>query len=141
MPDQIDRITIILLSWLWIVVCPGIDTMGDSRFMIPHFLLKDWDHIISKRADRYQDLLHRFRDLRWTIEVCYLLCKRKRGAVSLGERVRFRDVPVLMDFRRASTTNPEQNCEFHNRTKLRALLKKKVLPWLALLPCITAYAK
>ena len=87
--------------------------------------LSDADLDFNQRADRYQDLLHRFRDLRWTIEDYYWLCKRKRSAVSLGERLRFRDAPVLMDFRRASTTNPEQNCEFYNRMKLRALAQEK----------------
>ena len=78
----------------------------------------------NSRAERFLDVLHRLRDLTWTPEDYYWLCKRKKSAVPLGERLRFKDAPVLMEFRRTTEGNPEHNCDFFNRMKLRRLAQE-----------------
>ena len=69
----------------------------------------------NDRADRFVQLLRRLRDLRWTVEDYFWLCKRKRSQLSLPEREEFAGAPVIMDFRRATDKNPEDNCEFYNQ--------------------------
>ena len=78
----------------------------------------------NDEAVRFLRILHRLRDLSWTVEDYYWLCKRKRSQVSLGERLRFKHAPVLMDFRRTTETNPEHNCDFFNRMRLRRLAQE-----------------
>ncbi len=74
------------------------------------------------------ELLHRLRDLTWTLEDYYWLCKRKSSMVTFQERLRFRDAPVIMDFRRTTETNPEDNCEYYNRMLNRALARERKQP-------------
>ena len=68
------------------------------------------------------------RDLEWTPKDYYWLCRRKRGQLSLAERRRFADAPVIMDFRRATDENPEDNCDCYNKMHLRAMAHKEKLP-------------
>ena len=75
----------------------------------------------NARALRFVEVLHRLRDLHWTLEDYYWLCNRKRSQVTLAERLQFKDAPVLMDFRRTTDSNPEHNCDFYNRMKLRSM--------------------
>ena len=42
--------------------------------------------------------------------------------------MKFRDAPVLMDFRKESTKNPENNCTYYNRMQLRKLAADKRAP-------------
>ena len=44
--------------------------------------------------------------------------------MSLKERAFFHDAPVIMEFRRATEDNPETNCEFFNKLRIRALARE-----------------
>ena len=80
------------------------------------------------RAQEFLRLLHRLRDLEISIEDYYKLCKRKKSNLSFAERKKFEDAPVLMDFRRETATNPENNCTYHNRMQVRSLSKMNKRP-------------
>ena len=82
----------------------------------------------NDRADRFVQLLHRLRDLEWTAEDYFWLCKRKGSQLALMERKKFADAPVLMDFRRATQDNPDENCEAYNRGFLRAMARRVGVP-------------
>ena len=82
----------------------------------------------SARALHFVQVLRRLRDLRWTLEDYYWLCKRKKSKLSLQERVTFHNAPVIMDFRRITEKNPEDNCTFYNRVQLRVHAKEKKVP-------------
>ena len=114
------------LSNLGLDVCASFTTVVILK--TPHRIrqlcsdqLSHEDTAYNDRAQRFVEVQHRLRDLAWTPDDYYWLCKRKRSAVSLGERLRFKDAPVLMEFRRTTAGNPEQNCDFFNRMKLRTL--------------------
>ena len=47
------------------------------------------------------------------------------------EREAFKTAPVLMDYRRATVRNPEDNCEYYNRMLNRSLAKERKQPILA----------
>ena len=79
----------------------------------------------NERANHFLQVLHRIRDLNLTEEDYYWLCKRKKSSLTLQERSRFTDAPVLMDFRRVTATNPENNCTHYNRMCLRKLSAEK----------------
>ena len=78
---------------------------------------QDFDY--NDRAERWVHVLRRLRDLEWTIEDYYWLCKRKRSQLTTTEKLRFAMAPVLMDFRRENNENPEHNCNMYNRRQLR----------------------
>ena len=42
--------------------------------------------------------------------------------------MKFHDAPVLMDFRKESTKNPENNCTYYNRMCLRKLAAERKVP-------------
>ena len=63
------------------------------------------DHAYNKRAQDFLHLLHRVRDVEMTKEDYYNLVKRKKSNLSLSERMKFTDAPVLMDFRKETTKN------------------------------------
>ena len=86
------------------------------------------DHAFNDRADRFVNVLRRLRDLEWTVEDYYWLCKRKRGYLSLREREAFADAPVIMDFRKQTEDNPEDNCDFYNKAYLRQMAHAKKIP-------------
>ena len=69
----------------------------------------------NARAERFVSVLRRLRDLEWTREDYYWLCKRKRSQLSFAERASFSDAPVIMDFRRTTADNPEENCDSYNK--------------------------
>ena len=69
----------------------------------------DEDFAFNERAEHFVQLLRRLRDLRWTVADYFWLCKRKRSQLSLREREEFATAPVIMDFRRATESNPEDN--------------------------------
>ena len=48
--------------------------------------------------------------------------------LSMAERARFADAPVIMDFRRTTEENPDENCEAYNKAHLRAVAQKDNLP-------------
>ena len=52
----------------------------------------------------------------------------KRSQLSFAERARFADAPVIMDFRRTTEENPEENCEAYNKAHLRAMAQMENLP-------------
>ena len=45
-----------------------------------------------------------------------------------SERARFEDAPRIMDFRRDTDINPEGNCNYYNRMRLRQHAKNKGVP-------------
>ena len=73
-------------------------------------------------------LLHRVRDVEFSLEDYYNLVKRKKSNLSLAERMKFHDAPVLMDFRKEGTKNPENNCTYYNRMCLRKLAAERKVP-------------
>ena len=88
----------------------------------------DEDHAFNERADRFVQVLRRLRDLEWTTADYYWLCKRKRSQLSYAERALFQDAPVIMDFRKATDDNPEENCEFYNKSFLRGMARRDGVP-------------
>ena len=86
------------------------------------------EHEFNARAEKFVAVLRRLRDLEWTCEDYYWLCKRKRSQLSFAERASFADAPVIMDFRRTTEDNPEENCECYNKAYLRAMAHKDNLP-------------
>ena len=88
----------------------------------------DEDRAFNDRADRFVRMLRRLRDLEWSIEDYYWLCKRKRSQLTLRERDEFSSAPVIMDFRRTTEDNPEDNCEFYNKAYLRQMVRKSGAP-------------
>ena len=75
----------------------------------------------SMRAQDFPILLRRLRDLEISLEDYYKLCKRNKSNLPFAERKKFEDAPVLMDSRRETDTNPENNCTYHNRMQVRSL--------------------
>ena len=61
--------------------------------------LTDTQKLYNERANKFQDLLLKLRDLRWTLKDYYWLVQRKRSRLSPSERARFNDAPFIMDFR------------------------------------------
>ena len=86
------------------------------------------EHAFNARVEKFVSVLRRLRDLAWTCEDYYWLCKRKRSQLSYEERAAFTDAPVLMDFRRKTDDNPEENCDFFNRERLRAMAHREKKP-------------
>ena len=86
------------------------------------------EEAFNERAERFVTVLRRLRDLDWTCEDYFWLCNRKRSMLSMAERARFADAPVIMDFRRTTEENPEENCEAYNKAHLRAVAQKDNLP-------------
>ena len=95
-----------------------LSTVHRLRFIEkPNMSQEDIDY--NDRATRFMNTLHKLRDLRWKLEDYFWLCKRKRSMLPPSERTRFTDAPYIMDFRRDTETNPEDNCNFFNRMRLR----------------------
>ena len=86
------------------------------------------DHAFNERAERFVQMLRRLRDLEWTIDDYYWLCKRKRSNLTLRQREEFATAPVLMDFRRTTADNPEDNCEFYNKGYIRQMVRESKKP-------------
>ena len=82
----------------------------------------------NARGRRWMEVLHRLRDLDLTLEDYYWLCKRKRSMLPLTERREFQDHPIIMDYRRETETNPENNATFYNRRKLHAHAARESIP-------------
>lgn len=90
--------------------------------------ITDEDKAYNDRADQCLRTLHRLRDVNWTIEDYLWICKRKKSKLSLSEKMQFRDAPRIMDFRKESDANPEQNCEYYNKCQLRAHARERDVP-------------
>ena len=86
------------------------------------------EHAHNDRADMFLQILHRLRDLKWTFQDYFWLCKRKKSNLSLTEILSFDDAPRIMDFRKATDQNPEDNCDHHNRVKLRKFAREHNVP-------------
>ena len=91
----------------------------------------DEDLAYNERAERYWNIMHRLRDYNITLEDYYWLCRRKHAKLTLAERTFFQDAPRLMDFRRTTEKNPEDNCDYYNKTRLRAFAKEHKVPVIA----------
>ena len=97
--------------------------------------LKTIDNPITAEEKAYNDreelflkVLHRLRDLQWTIDDYLWLCHRKKSQLSAAEKFRFKYAPIIMDFRRETSTNPENNCDHFNRSHLRAHAREHKVP-------------
>ena len=88
----------------------------------------DEERTFNDRAERFVQLLRRLRDLEWTAEDYFWLCKRKASQLALPDRKKFAGAPVLMDFRRATHDNPDENCEAYNRKFLRTMARHDRVP-------------
>ena len=89
------------------------------------------DHAYNARADQFLATLHRVRDLTLSAGDYFWLCNLKKSKRTLQEREAFKAAPILMDFRRATTANPEDNCEYYNRMLNRALARERKEPVVA----------
>ena len=98
-----------------------LSTVHRLRFIEkPNMSQEDIDY--NDRATRFMNTLHKLRDLRWKLEDYFWLCKRKRSMSPPSERTRFTDAPYIMDFRRDTETNPEDNCNFFTHVLDRRVL-------------------
>jgi hypothetical protein len=86
------------------------------------------DHEFNERAERFVHVLRRLRDLEWTAEDYFWLCQRKVGRLSFQERARFADAPVLLDYRKSTEDNPDNNCDEYNRGYLRKTARALGVP-------------
>ena len=53
---------------------------------------------------------------------------KEKLSLSLEERARFIDAPVIMDFRRSTEDNPEDNCQYYNKVQLRIMARETNVP-------------
>ena len=90
--------------------------------------LSEEEQQYNERARRFIQIMHRLRDLEWTLEDYYWLCRRKLSMLSLAERQRFHNAPVIMDFRKQTLNNPENNATYYNRMKQRRHAQKQNVP-------------
>ena len=95
-----------------------LSTVHRMRFIDKPSLTEE-EKKYNDRGSKFMDMLRKLRDLRWTLQDYYGVCQRKRSNLPPSERARFADAPLIMDFRRETTENPENNCTFFNRMKLR----------------------
>jgi hypothetical protein len=86
------------------------------------------DKAFNERAEKFVEVLRRLRDVEWTCEGYYWLCKRKRSQLSYAERKLLADAPVIMDFRLITEGDPEDNYDLYNQTRLRAMAHRENLP-------------
>ena len=66
------------------------------------------------------------------LEDYFWLCQRKKSKLSLSERARFQSAPLLMDFRKSTDTNLEDNCDFFTRMRLRSHARELKVPILSI---------
>ena len=85
----------------------------------------------NARCVTFSQIMHRLRDMTLTHADYFWLCKLKRSARSTQDRLFFQDAPVLMEFRRTTEANEEENCEHYNRQRVRALAKETGVPVIA----------
>ena len=90
--------------------------------------MTDADHAFNERATDFMNMLHKLRDLRWTLKDYYWLVQRKRSRLPPSERARFHDAPCIMDLRKDTDKNPEDNCNYYNRMQLRRHAKENDKP-------------
>ena len=89
------------------------------------------DHEYNARADRFLEILHRVRDMSLTSSDYFWLCNLKKSKRTLHDREAFKTAPVLMDYRRSTVRNPEDNCEYYNRMLCRSLARERKQPVIA----------
>ena len=104
-----------------------LSTLHRLRFIKKEQLTPE-EQQYNDRATRWMQTLRRLRDLDWNLDDYRWLCKRKRCFMTPSERARFEDAPRIMDFRRDTDTNPEGNCNYYNRMRLRQHAKAKGVP-------------
>ena len=88
----------------------------------------DAEREYNSMALRWVECLRRVRNAELTLEDYFWLCERKRSKLSFAERAEFDAAPVIMDFRRTTETNVENNCDFYNAKHLRYHAKKQSVP-------------
>ena len=91
----------------------------------------DAERAYNDRGARFQSILTRLRNMDLTHDDYFWLCGLKRSTMSLEQRVAFKNKPVLMEFRRTTESNEEDNCEHFNRQKVRMLAKDTSVPVIA----------
>ena len=87
--------------------------------------------LFNERSDRFLRILHALRNASLTHEDYFWLCRLKRCHASASRRAFFADAPVLMEFRRTTEANEEDNCEYYNRQRLRVMAKTRGVPVIA----------
>ena len=95
------------------------------RLRMIEFPSTDEERKYNALALRWVETLRCIRDANITQEDYFWLCERKRAKLSFTERADFDNAPVLMDFRRTSESNVEDNCDYYNAKHLRYHAKKK----------------
>ena len=90
--------------------------------------LTEEEQMYNLRADRFMHTLHRLRDLQWTTDDYHWLMTRKRGMLSMQDQLKFQDAIEIMDFRRKTEDNPDNNCTAYNHAKVRKVAKSAQLP-------------
>ena len=81
---------------------------------------------------KFAEIMWRLRDnMTITREDYFWLCKLKRSARSAKDRLFFKAAAVLMEFRRMTEPNEEENCEYYNRKRLRAHAEEAKIPVIA----------
>ena len=91
----------------------------------------DEQRLYNARCVRFAEIQLRMRDMTLTSDDYFWLCKLKRSARSSKDRLFFKDAVTLMEFRRTTENNEEDNCEFYNRQHLRAQAKHAKVPVIA----------
>ena len=85
----------------------------------------------NERCIRFAEIQLRMRDMTLTSDDYFWLCKLKRSHRTAKERLFFKDAVKLMEFRRSTETNEEDNCEWYNRKHLRAHATESKVPVVA----------
>lgn len=85
----------------------------------------------NERCNRFRQILGRLRDMTIAHEDHFWLCKRTRSCLSMAYRLQFADALVLIEFRRASDQNEEDNCQHVDRQHVRLHAKKRNIPIIA----------
>ena len=83
----------------------------------------------NARGQRFLEVVTRLRDCTWTEEDYYWLSQRKLSHISLEERAKFKEAPVLMEFRKErESEDPNDSCVSYNRRHLYMLAKDGDIP-------------
>lgn len=85
----------------------------------------------NERCVRFAHIQLRMRDMTLTSDDYFWLCKLKRSYRSTKERLFFKDAVRLMEFRRTTEKNEDDNCESYNRKHLRAHAAEHKVPVVA----------
>ena len=92
----------------------------------------DEQRLYNARCVRFAEFQLRMRDITLTWDDSFWLCALKRSARSAKDRLFFKGAVTLMEFRRTTDNDDEDNREFYNRQHLRAHAKHANVPVIAI---------